>query len=74
MEFCYHRKDGAYQPHLVWASAIHPPPSTAATTVGTSATAPNSPPVGACSPPLTSRYAPSAAPESSRAATHRGKK
>jgi hypothetical protein len=65
MEFMYDGKHRAYQPHIVWAPAVPPPPPTAAT-VGTSAAAQDSPP--------TRRHAPSAAPESSRAATHQGKK
>jgi hypothetical protein len=61
----YDGKHRAYQPHIVRAPAVPPPPPTAAT-VGTSAAAQDSPP--------TRRHAPSVAPESSRAATHQGKK
>jgi hypothetical protein len=64
MEFGYDGKQGTYQPHLVRASAVPPPPPAAAATADTSAIAPASPPV----------CAPSAAPKSSRATTHRGKK
>jgi hypothetical protein len=65
MEFGYDGKHGPYQPHLVHAPAAPPPPATAAA-VGTSTTALASPP--------TSHPAPSTAPESSHAATRRGKK
>jgi hypothetical protein len=63
MEFGYDGKHGAYQPHVVQGTVVHPHPPVAAT-VSTSAAAPASPPA----------RAPSAALESSRAATHRGRK
>jgi hypothetical protein len=72
MEFGYDGNDGAYQPHVVRRPAVPPPPPTVAA-AGTSAAAPVSP-ARAPSPPVASRRAPSAAPESSHAATHRGKK
>jgi hypothetical protein len=76
MEFGYDGKRGAYQPHIVRAPVV-PPPSPHAAAVSTSTAAHGSPPaaspIGARAPP-TSRDAPSAAPESSRATTHRGKK
>jgi hypothetical protein len=49
----------------VWGPAVPPHPPTAAAAVGSSVVAPASP---------TTRAPSSAAPESSRAATHRGKK
>jgi hypothetical protein len=64
MEFGYDGKHGAYQPHVVRGPAVPPPPLAAATAMGPSATTPTSPPI----------RAPSAAPESSRAAARRGKK
>jgi hypothetical protein len=63
MEFGYDGKHGPYQLHLVRAPAAPPPP---AATVGTFAATPASLPA--------SRPTPSAAPESSRGATRRGKK
>jgi hypothetical protein len=72
MEFGYDGKHGAYQPHIVQGPAVPPPPP-AITAMGTSAAAPTSL-VRAPSPPAASRRAPSAAPESSRVATRRGKK
>jgi hypothetical protein len=72
MEFGYDGKHGAYQPHVVRGPVVAPPPP-AATAPGTSAASPASP-ARAPSPPAASRPAPSATPESSRAATHRGKK
>jgi hypothetical protein len=51
-----------------------PPPPAAAAAAGTSVVAPASPHARAPSPPPVSRPAPSAAPESSRAATCHGKK
>jgi hypothetical protein len=72
MEFRYDGKHGAYQPHVVRGPLVPPPPPTTAA-MGTSAVAPTSP-AHAPSPPATSRCAPSAAPESSHATTHQGKK
>jgi hypothetical protein len=68
MEFGYDGKHGAYQPHVVRGPTVPPPPSVIAA-MGTSDAAPAFP---ACtlSPPAASRSAPSAAPESSRVATH----
>jgi hypothetical protein len=63
MEFGYDRKHGAYQPHVVQGHAIPSPPPVAAA-ASTSTISPASPPA----------RAPSAAPESSRAATHQDKK
>jgi hypothetical protein len=71
MEFGYDGKHGEYQPHIVWAPTVPPPPAVAA--VGTSAAAHDCPPAGARAPPA-SGHAPSAAHESSRAATRWGKK
>jgi hypothetical protein len=72
MEFGYDGKHGAYLPHIVWGPTVpSPPPATAA--VGTSATTPASSPAYAPSPAVR-RPTPSAAPESSCAATHWGKK
>jgi hypothetical protein len=71
MEFGYDGNHGAYQPHIVWAPTVPPPPPAVAV-VGTSAAAHDCPPADACAPPA-SGHAPSAAHESSRAATHRGK-
>jgi hypothetical protein len=68
MDFGYDGKHGAYQPHIIRAPAVPPPPP-AATAVGISATAYDSPPAGARSPLAASRHAPSAAPNSSRAAS-----
>jgi hypothetical protein len=62
IEFGYDGKHGSYQPHLVRALAAPPPPATA----GTSVAAP--------APPPASHPTPSAAPESSHAATSKGKK
>jgi hypothetical protein len=73
MEFGYDGKHGAYQPHIVRAPAVPPPSSPIAVAAGTSATAHDSPPTGAHAP-LASRHAPSIAHESSRTATHQGKK
>jgi hypothetical protein len=73
MEFGYDGKHGAYQPHVVQSPTVSPPPPTA-TAAGTSAVAPTSPLTRAPSPHAASRLAPSAAPESSHATTHRGKK
>jgi hypothetical protein len=73
MEFGYDGKHEVYQPHVVQGPAVPPPPSAAATT-GTSDVAPASSPAPAPSPPVARRPAPSAAPESSCAATHQGKK
>jgi hypothetical protein len=77
LEFGYDGKHGAYQPHIVRALVVPSPSPVAATAMGTSTAAHGSPPtaslVGACAPPA-SRHAPSAAPESSRATTHWGKK
>jgi hypothetical protein len=64
IEFVYDGKHGPYQPHLVRAPIAPPPPAAAA--AGTSVAAPASLPA--------SCHAPSAAPESSCAATRRGKK
>jgi hypothetical protein len=66
IEFSYYGKHGAYQPHVIRGPAVlpPPPPPAAATAMGLSAIALASPPV----------QAPSTAPESSCAATHRGKK
>jgi hypothetical protein len=72
MEFRNNGKHRAYQPHLVWAPTVPPPPPTAVV-AGTSIAAHDSPPTGARSPPA-DRHAPSASPESSRAATRWGKK
>jgi hypothetical protein len=72
IEFGYDGKHGVYQPHIVRALVV-PPPSPPAVAAGTSTTAQDSPPAGAHAP-LASRHAPSAAPESSRATTRRGKK
>jgi hypothetical protein len=58
MEFGYDGKHGAYQPHVVWGPVVPPPPP-AANPVGTSVVALASPPI----------HVPSAAPESSCAAT-----
>jgi hypothetical protein len=63
MEFGYGGKHGAYQPHVVRGPTTHPPPPTA-DPAGASAAALASPPA----------HAPSATPESSRVAAHRGKK
>jgi hypothetical protein len=65
MDFGYDGKHGAYQPHIVKAPIVPPPSS--------STLAHDSPPTGARAPP-TSGHAPSAAPESSRVVSHRGKK
>jgi hypothetical protein len=65
LEFGYDSKHGAYQPHVIRGPAVPPPPPTATAATGPSAAAPASPPARA--PSL-------AAPQSSRAATHRGKK
>jgi hypothetical protein len=77
MEFGYDGKHGAYQPHIARAPTVLPSSPPAAAVAGTSAVAHGSPPAsspaGACAPPA-SRHAPSDAPESFRAATHRGKK
>jgi hypothetical protein len=73
MEIGYAGKHIAYQPHIVQGPAVPHPPPTAAT-MGTSTAAPTSSPAHAHSPPAARRHAPSAAPKSSRAATHRGKK
>jgi hypothetical protein len=73
MEFVYDGKHGAYQP-LVIRGHVDPPAPPAAAAVGTSVAGPASPPAHAPSPPPVRRPTPSAAPESSRAATHRGKK
>jgi hypothetical protein len=75
MKFWYDGKHGAYQSHIVRDPAISPPSRVAA--MGTSATAHGFPP--AASPararaPPAHRHEASAVPESSRAATHRGKK
>jgi hypothetical protein len=66
MEFGYDGKHGAYQPHLVWASAVPPPPPTVGASTGPSAIAPASPPAD--------QPTPSTALESSHATTRRGKK
>jgi hypothetical protein len=73
MQFVYDGKHGAYHPHVI-RGPVDPPPPPAATVVGTLAIAPTSPPARAPSPPPASRPAPSVAPESSRAASRRGKK
>jgi hypothetical protein len=77
MKFGYDGKHGAYQPHIVRAPIVPPPSPHATAAMGTSATAHGSPPAAtpayAHAPP-TRRHAPSTAPESSRATTHRGKK
>jgi hypothetical protein len=77
MEFGYDDKHGAYQPHIVRTPTVPPPSPPAAAAAGTSIVAHGSPPaaspVRAHAPP-TYRHAPSVAPESSRAATHQGKK
>jgi hypothetical protein len=65
MEFGYDGKHEAYQPHIVRAPTVPPPSS--------SVVAHDSPPASARTPPA-SRHAPLATPESSRAATHWGKK
>jgi hypothetical protein len=78
-EFGYDGKHGAYQPHIVRAPDVSPPSPPVAVAAGTSAAAHSSPPAAtptrarARAPPI-HRHAPSAAPESCRAATHRGKK
>jgi hypothetical protein len=64
MEFGYDGKHGAYQPHVVRGPVVPPPPPTAVV-AGPSAAAPTFPPARAPS---------SATPDSSRAATHGGKK
>jgi hypothetical protein len=64
MEFHYDGKHGAYQTHVVRGPTVPPPPLAAAAATGPSAIAPASPPI----------RAPSAAPQSSHAATRRGKK
>jgi hypothetical protein len=77
LEFWYDGKHGAYQPHNVKAPAIPPPSPPAAAAMGTSAAAHGSPPVASpvgAHAPRASRHAPLVAPESSRAATRRGKK
>jgi hypothetical protein len=66
-------KHGAYQSHIGRAPAVPPPSPHAAAATGTSAAAQDSPPIGTRAPPA-SRHVPSAALESSRAATRRGKK
>jgi hypothetical protein len=72
MEFENDGKHGAYQPHIIWGP-VDPPPHVA--TAGTSVAAPASHPARAPSPPpVVSRPTPSAAPESSRVTTCRGKK
>jgi hypothetical protein len=73
MEFGYDAKHRAYQPHIVWGSAVPPPPSVV-TTVGTSSATLASFLVREPSPSATRRSAPLATPESSRTATRRGKK
>jgi hypothetical protein len=73
MEFVYDEKHGAYQSHIIRGSVDPPPPPDAAV-AGTSAATPASPPARAPSPPPMSRPAPSALPDSSHAATRRGKK
>jgi hypothetical protein len=77
MKFGYDGRHGAYQPHIIRAPAIPPPSPPAATGGGTFAAAHGSPPTasptGARAPPAR-RHALSAAPESSRATTRRGKK
>jgi hypothetical protein len=60
MEFGYVDKHEAYQPHIIQDPADPPPPPIVAAATGPSAIAHASPPV----------RAPSAAPESSRAAIH----
>jgi hypothetical protein len=65
MEFGYDGKHGAYQPHVIWGPTVPPPSPTTAAAVGPSAATPASCPSHAPS---------SAAPESSRAASHRRKK
>jgi hypothetical protein len=76
MEFGYDGKHGAYQPHII-RDVVVPPSPPAAAAAGTSAAAHGSPPAASpardCAPPAR-RHAPSPTPESSRAATHRGKK
>jgi hypothetical protein len=72
MEFVYDGKHGAYQPHIVRAPTVPPPPIAAA--MGPSALAHDSPPTSARPPPASSRQALSTALKSSHAATHRGKK
>jgi hypothetical protein len=66
-------RHGAYQSHIGRAPAVPPPSPPAAAATGTSAAAQDSPPAGTRAPPA-SRHVPSVAPESSRAATRRGKK
>jgi hypothetical protein len=73
MEFVYDGNHGAYRPHIVRALVVPPPSPPAVAAAGASAAAQDSPPASARAPP-THRHAPSAAPESSRAATRRGKK
>jgi hypothetical protein len=73
MEFVYDGKHGAYQPHVI-RGPVDPPPPPTTVVVGTLAAAPASPPARAPSPPPVSSPTPSAAPESSHAATRRGKK
>jgi hypothetical protein len=77
MEFGYDGKHGPYQPHIVRAPTVPPPSAPAAAATGTSAAAHGSPPTTSLTcarAPPARRHAPSAAPETSRVATHRGKK
>jgi hypothetical protein len=74
MEFVYDEKHGAYPSHIIRGSVDPPPPPPDAAAAGTSAATPASPPARAPSPPPMSRPAPSAAPDSSHAATRCGKK
>jgi hypothetical protein len=73
MEFGYDGKHGVYQPHNVGALAVSPSSQPVAATMGTFAIAPGSPLASARAPPASGR-APLPTPESSRAATRRGKK
>jgi hypothetical protein len=76
MKFGYDGKHGAYQPHIVRAHVV-PPPSPPVAATSPSAAAHGSPPTASLTgkrAPPTSRHAPLATPESSRAATHQGKK
>jgi hypothetical protein len=64
MDFGYDGKHGAYQPHIIRALPVPPPPP-ATMAAGIVAVAHDSPLVGACSSPAASRHAPSATPASS---------
>jgi hypothetical protein len=71
MKFRSDGKHDAYQPHIVRAPVVPPPPSPPAAAAGTSVAAHGSPATASLARALpTHRHAPSATPESSRAATH----